>query len=136
MLRRIMGTDMKTRTMVAAIAVATGLFVTGAVAQHEEHHTDQAAPPADQTDTGKMGGMMAGGMMSQMPQMMMGQDETGKLVEALVKSLAVIEAEKNPDARKAELAEHGALLNQLQAKVEAQSHRMDMMRHMMSEQKK
>ena len=124
---------MKTRTMVVVIAVATGLFVTGAVAQHEEHHADQAAPPADQTDTGKMGGRMSAGMMSEMPRMMMGQDETGKLVERLVKSLAAIEAEKNPAVRKAKLAEHGALLNELQAKVEAQSHRMDTMRHMMGE---
>src|ERR1700686_2015508 len=61
--------DMRTKGMVVAIAVATGLFVTGAVAQHEEHHQDQAAPAVDKTDAGKTGGMMSGNMM-------MGQNET------------------------------------------------------------
>ena len=96
--------------MIGAIAVATGLFVTGAVAQHEEHHQDQAAPP-DKADANKTGGMMSGNMMSQMmsqmPQMMMGQNETGKLVDRLMTSLAAIEAEKNPTARRKKLAEHG-----------------------------
>jgi len=45
--------DMKTRTMLVAAVVAAGLFVTGAVAQHEEHHNDQATPPADKADTAK-----------------------------------------------------------------------------------
>jgi hypothetical protein len=116
--------------MVVAAAVATGLFVTGAVAQHEEHH-DQAAPPADKADTGKMGGMMSGNMMTQMPKMMMGQTETGKLVDQLVQSFTAIEAEKDPAALKAKFAEHDALLKELQTKVQAQSHMMDMMQHMM-----
>ena len=125
--------------MIGAIAVATGLLVTGAVAQHEEHHQDQAAAPADKTDTGKTGGMMSGNMisqmpqmMAQMPQMMMGQNETGKLVDRLMTSLAAIEAEKNPTARRKKLAEHGMLLKELQTQVQSQSHRMDMMQHMMS----
>jgi hypothetical protein len=122
--------DMRTRNMVIAVAVAAGLFVTGAVAQHEEHH-DQAAPPADKADT-KTGGMMAGKMM---PQMMMGQNETGKLVDQLIKSFAAIEAEKDPAALKAKLAEHSALLKELQTKVQGQAHRMEMMQHMMGEHK-
>jgi hypothetical protein len=123
---------MKTRNMVIAIAAATGLFVTGAVAQHEEHHKDQAAPASastsastvDKADTGKTGGMMSGGMM-------MGQNETGKLVDQLMKSFAAIEAEKDPAALKEKLAEHGSLLKELQTKVQSQSHMMDMMQHMM-----
>jgi len=118
--------------MVTAIAVATGLFVTGAVAQHEEHHQDQAAQPpasaADKGDTGKSGGMMAGNMM---PKMMMGQNDTGKLVDQLMTSFAAIEAEKDPTALKEKLAEHGSLLKDLQTKVQTQSHMMDMMQHMM-----
>jgi hypothetical protein len=121
---------MRTRTIVVAAAVATGLFVTGAVAQHEEHH-DQAAPPAGKADTGKMGGMMSGNMMTQMPKMMMGQTETGKLVDQLAQSFIAIEAEKDPAALKAKFAEHDALLKELQTKVQAQSHMMDMMQHMM-----
>ena len=102
---------MRIKTMALAIAAATGLLVTGAVAQHEEHHQDQAAPPADKADAGKTGGMMSGEMMSQMmsqmPPMMMGQNDTAKLVDQLTKSFAAIEAEKNPTARKKKLAEHG-----------------------------
>ncbi len=111
---------MRTRNMLFGIAIATGLFVTGAVGQHEEHHKDQA-------DT-KTGGMMAGKMM---PQMMMGQNETGKLVDQLIHSLAAIEAEKDPAALKAKLTEHGSLLKELQTKVQGQSHMMEMMQHMM-----
>jgi hypothetical protein len=117
--------------MVIAIAIAMGLFVTSVVAQHEEHHKDQAAPPVDKTDTGKTGGTMSGNMMSQMPQMMMGQNETGKVIDQLMKSFAAIEAEKDPAALKEKLAEHGSLLKELQTKVQAQSHMMDMMQHMM-----
>ncbi|HEV2200248.1 MAG TPA: hypothetical protein VGR73_10540 [Bryobacteraceae bacterium] len=126
---------MKTRTMVTAIAVATGLFVTGAVAQHEEHHQGQAAQPpaaaADKGDSGKSGGMMSGNMMSQMPKMMMGQNDTGKLVDQLMTSFAAIQAENDPTALKEKLAEHGSLLKELQTRVQTQSHMMDMMRHMM-----
>jgi hypothetical protein len=119
---------MRTRSMVGAIAVATGLFVTGAVAQHEEHHQDQAAP----SDTNKPGGMTPGNVMSQMPQMMMGQNETGKLVDRLMTSFAAVEAEKNPTARKEKLAKHGMLLKELQTNVQAQSHMMEMMQQMMA----
>ena len=107
-----------------AVTVGLGLFVTGAWAQHEEHHPDQAVPPAGKTETGKTGGMMSGGMM-------MGQTETGKLVEQLLKSFAAIEAEKNPVALKEKLAEHSSLLKELQARVQTQSHMMDMMQRMM-----
>jgi hypothetical protein len=84
---------MRTRTIVAAAVVATGIFVTGAVAQHEEHHSDQATPPADKAGSAKMG-MTSGNMMTQMPKIMMGQNENGKLVDGPIKSFAAIEAEK------------------------------------------
>ena len=125
----------KTKTMVTTIALATGFFVTGAVAQHEEHHQDQSGQPpasaADKSDTGKSGGMMSGDMMSQMPRMMMGQNDTGKLVDRLMTSFAAIQAENDPTALKEKLAEHGSLLKELQTKVQTQSHMMDMMQHMM-----
>jgi hypothetical protein len=127
---------MKTRNMMVAVVVTTGLLVTGAAAQHEEHHQDQTAPPVGQADTGKAGGMMSGNMMSgnmmsHMSQTMMGQDETGKLVDQLVKSFAAIEGEKDRSALKKKLAEHGLLLKELQTRVEAQAHMMNMMQHMM-----
>jgi hypothetical protein len=99
---------MRTKSMLIAIAVATGLFVTGAVAQYEEHHQDHAAPPADKA--GKTGGMMSGDMM---PQVMIGQSETAKLVDLLTKSFAVIEAEKDRAKLKEKLIEHGSLLKEL-----------------------
>jgi hypothetical protein len=122
---------MRKKSILIAIAAATGLFVTGAIAQHEEHRLDPALPPADKA--GKTGGMMSGDMMSQMPQMMIGQSETAKLVDLLTKSFAAIEAEKDRAKLKDKLAEHGSLLKELQAKVQAQSHMMEMMQHMMGE---
>ena len=118
---------MRSGTLIVVSAVAIGLFVTGAAAQHEEHHPDQGSPQAGKTDS-KAGKMMAGNMM---PQMMMGQNDTGELVDRLLKSFAAIEAEKDPAAFRDKLSEHGALLKELQTKVQAQSHMMEMMQHMM-----
>lgn len=110
--------------------------MTGALAQHEEHHQDQPATPpasaADKADSAKMGSMMSSEMMSQMPPMMMGQNETAELVDRLVTSFAAIEAEKNPTTRKKNLAAFGVSLKELQTKIQAQSHMMDMMQHMMA----
>jgi YD repeat-containing protein len=50
----------------------------------------------------------------------------------LMASLTAIELEKNSSARKQKLAEHGALLKELQTKVQAQSNMMEMMQHMMA----
>lgn len=115
---------MKTRNKLIAIAAAMGLSATGSLAQHEEHYRDPATPAATQSESGKAGTMMSGGIM-------MGQNETGKLMEQLIKNFAAIEAEKDPTAVKAKLARHGALLKELQATVQAQSHMMDVMQHMM-----
>lgn len=119
---------MKTRNVVVGVVAVAGLFMNGALAQHEEHHKDQAPSPSasagDKIDTGKPDGMMSGGMM-------MGQNETGKLVDQLMKSFAEIEAEKDPKALQAKLAEHGSLLKELETKVQAQSYMMDMMQQMM-----
>src|ERR1700682_60756 len=105
---------MRTRTMVVTLTVAAALFVTGAAAQHEDHHKDQASALPDK-------------MMSQMPRMMMEQNETGKLVDQLMRS----EAEKDPAALQEKLAGHGALLKELQTRVQGQSHMMEMMQQMM-----
>lgn len=118
-------------TLIVTVAAVAGLLVAQVPAQHEEHHQDKAQRPSE-PDT-KSSGMMSGEMMPRMmPQMMMGQTDTAKLTDVLLKSFAAIEAEKDPAALKAKLAEHGALLKQLQAKVESQSHMMEMMQHMMS----
>jgi len=127
------------RLIMLTMAVATGLLIARLPAQHEQHQP-QASPPAPQTDTKQASKMMSGGMMSQMPMMMMAQSETAKLVDELAKSLEAISegigAETDPAALKAKLAEHGALLKELQAKVQAQSHRMEMMQQMKGGQTK
>lgn len=117
------------KAILLAAAIGSGLLVIGATAQHEEHHQDQAAPPPSQKDKGKPG--MSGGMMSEMPQMMMGQQETARLADELLKSFAAVQSENDPAALKTKLEAHGALLKQLQSKVQGQSHMMEMMQHMM-----
>jgi hypothetical protein len=112
------------KAMMLALAVTAGLLVARLPAQHEGHAGDTPAP-ANQTDVKE-----PGSMMSQMP-MMMDQNETGKLVDQLAQSFAAISTETDPTALKAKLAEHGALLKDLQTKVQAQSHRMEMMQHKM-----
>jgi hypothetical protein len=119
---------MRTKSMLAVIGVTAGLFVTSARAQHEEHHQDLAAP----SDANTPGGMMPGNIMSQMPQMMMGQNEAASLVDRLMKSYAAVEAEKNPTARRKKLAEHGLLLKELQTNVQAQLHLMEMTQQLMA----
>ena len=104
------------KAILVAAAVAVGLFVTGALAQHEGH---QAAPAADKGDTAKMGGMMAA------------HDETGKLVDELVKNFEAIQAEQAPAALQEKLAEHSKLLHELQTKIHDQAKMMEMMHQMM-----
>lgn len=73
---------------------------------------------------------MSGSMMMH-SQMMKDQNETKALVDQLMKNFAAIEAEKDPTALKSKLAEHGALLKELQTKVQARSQMMDQMTEMM-----
>jgi hypothetical protein len=68
-------------------------------------------------------GMMKGGMEKgmtpdtmMMSGMMAQQQETAKLIDQLTTSFAAVEAEKDPTNLKTKLAEHGALLKQLQTK--------------------
>ena len=134
---------MRNILLFSVLAVGT-LFVTGAIAQHEEHHAGQTAPPADKSAgmpmgqmMGQMGQMMAqmnqmtGQMMGQMGQMMTTRGEVAKLTDQLVNDFAAIENEKDATALKAKLAEHGKLLKELQAKLQGQSQMMEHMRGMM-----
>ena len=98
---------MKTRTIFLTITLAMCLLSTGALAQHE-HHQDQAAPAATAS-------------MDKMCPMMRAGQETAKIVGQLAESFAAIENEKDPAALNGKIAAHGALLKQLQAKVQSQS---------------
>ena len=129
--------------LVSVLAVGT-LLVTGAIAQHEEHHGTQAAPPADKSAAmpmgqmmGQMGQMMTqmnqmtGQMTGQMGQMMTTRAEVAKLTDQLVNGFAAIENEKDAKARNEKLAEHGKLLKELQTKLQGQSQMMERMQGMM-----
>jgi hypothetical protein len=110
---------------VSVFAVGT-LLVTGAIAQHEEHHATPAAPPAD-----KSAAMPMTGMMGQMIPMMAAHAEAAKLADQLVNGFAAIENEKNAKERNERLAEHGKLLKELQANLKGQSQMMERMQGMM-----
>jgi Fe-S cluster assembly scaffold protein SufB len=67
---------------------------------------------------------MMPGMMSGMHQMMAGNSETAKLVDRLVTGNAAIQAEKDPAVIQKKLAEQGALLKELQTRLQAQTQMM------------
>jgi hypothetical protein len=119
---------MSFKTIAMTLTLSTGLLVIGAFAQNVQHHSGQA--PADNSE------MMSG----KMPQMMTTQREAGTLADQLLKSFAVIKDEKDPAVLQNKLEEHGALLKELQAKLQTQSQMMEKMRgqmmmmgHMMGE---
>jgi hypothetical protein len=120
------------RILVGVFAAAT-LLVTGVVAQHEEHHPGEAAPPADKSAAMPMPmmGQMMGQMMPQMMSMMAAHAEAAKLADKLVTGFAAIENEKNAKARNEKLAEHGKLLKELQANLKGQAQMMEHMHGMM-----
>jgi hypothetical protein len=91
-----------------------GLFVTGALAQHEGHHADGGSTPAAAP---KSADMMCDKMKAE-------ANETGKLADQLVKDFAALQAEKDPAALQQKLVAHGALLKELQAKIDAHSKMM------------
>jgi hypothetical protein len=103
---------MRTRYIAIAAVVASGLFATGAAAQHEGHQPDPIAPASAVEKAGPV-----------------------VLVDRLVKSLAAIEAETDPAALKLKLAEHGVILKELQGEIRSDSEMKakmkEMMEHMM-----
>ena len=124
--------------ILCAFAAAT-LVVTGAIAQHDEHHPDAVAPPADKSAgmpmkgqmMGQMSGPMMGQMMGQMMPMMAAHTEAAKIADQLVAGFTAIENEKNTKARNEKLAEHGRLLKELQTNLKAQAQMMEHMHAMM-----
>ncbi len=114
------------KILVGVFAAAT-LLVTGLVAQHDEHHPDQATPATDKAASMPMMGQMMGQMMP----MMAAHAEAAKLADQLVAGFAAIENENNTKERNEKLAEHGKLLRQLQANLKGQSEMMEHMHGMM-----
>jgi hypothetical protein len=118
------------RNILIGVFAAATLLVTGVVAQHDEHHPDQAAP-ADKAAAMPMPMPMMSQMMGQMMPMMAAHAEAAKLADQLVNGFAAIENEKNGKERKEKLAEHGKLLKELQANLKGQSEMMEHMHGMM-----
>jgi hypothetical protein len=105
------------KTVAMTFALATELLVSGALAQHEQHHSDQPFPPVEKNK------MMTPGMA----QMMTTQQEVNTLANQLLKSFATIENEKDPTVLQKKLAEHGALIKELLAQLQGQSQMMEKM---------
>jgi hypothetical protein len=109
------------RPRIITAVFGAGLFVSGAIAQ-------APAQAPNKAENGKMCGMMSdkmGGMSpgdkmnAQMP-LKMEQGDTARLADQLAASIAVIQAEKDPAALRQQLAEHAALIKELQSKLQPQ----------------
>src|ERR1019366_7677604 len=106
------GAFMKSKTMIVTLALAaSSLFAFRLIAQQSEHH---------------QGGMMSQDMMTQHQKMMTQHEEMGNLIDQLLKSFSALEHEKDPVLLKKELAEHAALLKELQSKFQQNSAMMEM----------
>jgi hypothetical protein len=106
------GAIMKSQTMIVTLLLATlFLFAFRATAQQSEDH---------------QGGMMSRDMMAQHQKMMTQHQEMGSLIDQLLKSFSALENEKDPVLLKKELAEHAALLKELQSKFQQNSAMMEM----------
>ena len=69
---------------------------------------------------------MSNDMMAQHRKMMAQHQEMGNLIDQLLKSFSAMENEKDPALLKEELAEHAALLKELQSKFQQNSAMMEM----------
>ena len=98
------------KNLLLTIGLPAVLFVTGAVAQ-------------DPHDMSKMSGE-CNMMMSHMNGMMAGHGDAAKIVDELQKNVVAMQAEKKSGPLKEKLAAQAAMLKDLQAKLDAQSHMM------------
>ena len=146
--------------MVAAVSLA---FAIGVAAQHERAaNPSQAqstpAPPeaakpgmmnggmvgggmmsggaiGGEMDKGNAPGMMGGGIMGMMTNMMHGQmgqmmtqhQEMADTMNKMIQSMSAIESEKDPAALKAKMAEHRALMEKMRDQMSEQGGMMHMM---------
>ena len=103
---------MKSTIMIATLLLAIlSLFAFRATAQQSEPHR---------------GGVPSEDMMAQHQNMMTQHQEMGNLIDRLLKSFSALENEKDPALLKKELAEHAALLKELQSKFQQNSAMMPM----------
>src|SRR5690242_20289368 len=111
----------------AALTLAISAFAAGGlVPRLSQGH---ASPPTLQQPAPRMMQRMGNGMGStgQMQQMMNRHQEMSERMNKLMQSMAAIEAEKDPAALKAKLAEHRALLEQMRSHMMQQGETMQQM---------
>lgn len=113
--------NQKTTTVAFLLLAALSVSAIVAVAQHSQHHPAQATP----NEEPKTGSMMSRKMMSE--GMIAHHQKMETLVDQLLESFAALQNETNPAAAKDKLAEHGALLEQLQNKFKERSKMMQKM---------
>jgi hypothetical protein len=134
---------MKIRILTGALlAAALFAFGVGFSAQRTvANQNQQAQTTQGQTNSGMMGGGMMGqgagqgqgmmgggqGMMGMMGQMTTHHQQMTGLMNKLMQSMAAIQSEKDPDTLKSKLAEHQALLKQMQGQMMQQGNMMQMM---------
>jgi len=125
---------------VAALTLAMSAFAAGGFVQRPTQ--DQTSQPPLQQPAprvmpgmgagpmggGPMGNMMGGGGAGQMGEMMTRHQQMMSNMNKLMQSMAAIEAEKDPAALKAKLAEHRAVLEQMRSQM---MHQGEMMQQMM-----
>ena len=121
--------ERKTTVVSFASLLLAALFLSaiGAAAQHSQHHPQQVTPKGEsEADSMTAGRMMSHGMMAH-------HQEMEKVIDRLLENFAALGSEENRSALKGRLAEHGALLEQLQSKFNQRSEMMKkMMDHMKS----
>ena len=107
---------MTTKTSLSALVVTAGVLVASLTAQTDaskdkmgQMKAKMQQKMAAKGDDAKMAGMMG--------EMMAHHSEITQLVDKLAQSFAAVQAEKDPTALAKKIAEHGALLKELQAKM-------------------
>jgi hypothetical protein len=120
------------------LAASLTAFVIGGAAQksqvNPQDQTTQGQSTPGMMGGGMMGqsggqgqGMMGGDMMGMMGQMSTHHQQMSTLMNQLKESMTAIQNEKDPEAQKSKLAEHQALLNQMQSQMTRQGKMMQMM---------
>jgi hypothetical protein len=137
----------KSITIGVMAMVITAAFATRIVAQHDEHHAEQAAKPQAQTGATKAttensgqqgmtgGGTMAGkaGMMSNgMMGMMKGQNQQmSDAIKKMMENMTALQNENEPAKMKSMMAEQQNMMQQMRDQMMKQGGVMEMMSGMM-----
>ena len=114
---------------VAALTIALSVFAIGGLAQRpaQDETSQPEAHQARPSLMQGMAGMMGSGTPGQMGQMMNRHQQMMENMSKLMQSMAAIEAEKDPAALKAKLAEHRALLEKMRSHMTNQGEMMQQM---------